>query len=390
MGGKARRRGGCWAELTLAGGLLAFGAGLAGAVTPLDQVTTSPDVTTVLQGQTVNDENVLDDDLQGTVGLAAIPGIPAAADLTGYSLLPSGQELFSLDVTVSLPGGVTAEPRDVVLFDPGTNAYSILFDGSARGIPDGARLDAVAGDAAQLVLSFDVTIAFPGFTADDEDAVAFTPGPNTFALLFDGSAAGVPGALDLDGLHRLAGGHLLVSFDTSGQVGGVPFDDEDVLEWTPGTPGAWEMAYDGSLVDTAWGAADLDAVSALEPQNDGDGDGVPNGSDNCPLVANPGQQDTGGVGLASGADGIGDACQCGDVNGDGRVTVLDAVVIARSLLVPPTATRTKPELCDVGAGSPSPATLDCSLSDAVVIRRALLVPPTAAIAQTCPAADGTP
>jgi hypothetical protein len=46
---------------------------------------------------------------------------------------------------------------------------------------------------------------------------------------------------------------------------------------------------------------------------DDDGDGVPNGTDNCPGVANPGQQDTDG-------DGIGNACDStpnGDTDGDG-------------------------------------------------------------------------
>jgi hypothetical protein len=173
-------------------------------------------------------------------------------------------------------------------------------------------------------------------------------------------------------------------------VGGVQFDDEDIHEFTCPPQGTWEKAYDGSVVDADWGAADLDAVSALEPGEDGDGDGLPDGSDNCPNMANPGQQDVGGIGAGSPPDGIGDACQCGDVNGDGRVTAVDSVVITRSLLIPPTATITRQDLCDVGAGGSNPATLDCSLADAVVIRRAQLIPPTATVLQTCPAADGTP
>jgi hypothetical protein len=378
------------ASVGLLTGLLASLAGPAAAVTPLDQVTTSPDVTTVLQGHTVQDENVLDDDLQGATALSAIAGIPANADLVAYELLANGDELFSLDITVTLPGSVTAEPRDVVHFVPASGIYTILFDGSARGIPDGAQIDAIASNGALLLLSFDTTVAFAGFTADDEDAVSFDAGSGAFALAFDGSAGGLSGALDLDGLHRLANGHVLVSLDTSGSVGGVPFDDEDVLEFTGPAPGTWEMAYDGSLVDADWAVADLDAVSALEPQADSDGDGVADAVDNCLRVANAGQQDTGGVGAGSPADGIGDACQCGDVNGDGRVTAADAVVITRAQLTPPTATITRPELCDVGAGTPNPGTLDCSLPDAVVIRRALLTPPTATILQTCPAADGTP
>jgi len=112
---------------------------------------------------------------------------------------------------------------------------------------------------------------------------------------------------------------------------------------------------------------------------DADGDGVPDASDVCPATPDPGQEDRGGVGAASPPDGVGDACQCGDVNGDGRVTLADSALVLRSRLVPPTATLARPDLCDVGGST------GCSAQDAVTIRRALLAPPTAAIAGACAA-----
>jgi hypothetical protein len=115
---------------------------------------------------------------------------------------------------------------------------------------------------------------------------------------------------------------------------------------------------------------------------DADVDGVIDRLDDCPFAADPLQEDHGGIGSGSAPDGIGDACQCGDVNGDGSVTLTDAILITRSQLVPATATLAKPDLCDVGGAA------GCGLADGVIVRRALLSPPTATIQYSCPASVG--
>ena len=119
------------------------------------------------------------------------------------------------------------------------------------------------------------------------------------------------------------------------------------------------------------------AVLECSDPVDSDGDGVGDACDDCSHTPNTDQKDTGGVGAGSPADGIGNACQCGDVTGDGQVTIADSVVISRSLLAPPTATQAHPELCDVDGDG------QCTAADAVALRRALLQPPTAAIQQLC-------
>ena len=63
---------------------------------------------------------------------------------------------------------------------------------------------------------------------------------------------------------------------------------------------------------------------------DSDEDGVADASDNCPRTANASQADGGGFGTST-PDGVGAACQCGDVNGDGRVDSLDPPLIRAAL-----------------------------------------------------------
>lgn len=61
---------------------------------------------------------------------------------------------------------------------------------------------------------------------------------------------------------------------------------------------------------------DLEAAPCAGFGGDTDADTVCDDNDNCPFFANVGQGD-------ANTDGIGDACTCGDTNGDGIISVLD-------------------------------------------------------------------
>lgn len=240
--------------------LLAFPATAvaARAATPLQSVRISTDVTAVLGAQTVDDEKVASDDLAGGVTPVSIGPIPSWVDLDGYQLPPNGNQLLSFDTTLTLPGEITARPADVVRYD-GT-VYTVEFDAAAHGVPLGADVDAIAiAPNGDLLLSFDVAVVLSGITLDDEDVARFDG--VGFTSFFDGGSAGIDYRLDLDALDVLCNGHLLVSFDISGVVGGVGFDDEDLLEYDPGA-GTWELAYDGSAEHAGWAVADLDALDA--------------------------------------------------------------------------------------------------------------------------------
>lgn len=241
--------------------VLAAALALAGPARAAHEIST--DITADLSGLVANDEDVADDAGSGTPSKVPLGGIPAAADVTGYSVVAGGDVLLSFDTTTELPGGLTAAPNDVVRWDG--QGYVIEFDGSDHGIPDGARIDAIGVVAGDLLLSFDVTVVV-GVTADDEDLVRLeSTQPDVWSLFFDGSAQGVPAGVDLDGADFLdASGNLALSFDVSGSVGGVPFDDEDVLEFDRSS-GGWSLRYDGSARHGALVAADVDAVFAPEP-----------------------------------------------------------------------------------------------------------------------------
>ena len=92
----------------------------------------------------------------------------------------------------------------------------------------------------------------------------------------------------------------------------------------------------------------IDNIRAEAAVTDGDGDAIPDGVDNCPFTANPTQLDSDG-------NGRGNACTCGDQNGDGTVDVLDLVAINLAIFNP--ALRTP--LCDANNDQ------NCSVNDIV-------------------------
>ncbi len=237
------------------------GPGIPRTASAQEVVSTSPDITIDLGASVIAaDEDVAVDNQLGVVVIENLGSLPDASDVTALGLDVNGDRFISFETTTALSGGVVARPGDVVRYDGAV--YSIEFDASAAGLPDGVRTDATSLSASGLLLSFDTTVDLGGgLVAADEDLVAWNG--TSFGLLLDGSAAGIAAALDIDSAQDVGGGQFLVSFDTSGQVGGVVFDDEDILRFDS-LNFSWSLEIDHSATSSSWAAADLDAFMVPE------------------------------------------------------------------------------------------------------------------------------
>jgi hypothetical protein len=87
---------------------------------------------------------------------------------------------------------------------------------------------------------------------------------------------------------------------------------------------------------TLWGTlAALALLPVLAFAQDADSDGIPDQSDLCPFYASANQSDVD-------QNGIGDECECGDQDGDGKVDASDIQAIQAALFDPAQMTV----LCD--------------------------------------------
>lgn len=169
---------------------------------------------------------------------------------------------------------ISFQDEDILRYDPGTDQWTLLFDGSDVGVGN-ADLDAFAlVPDGSILMSFDKAIKFPLLgTADDSDIVRFLPrqlGINTigsFQLMFDGSAVGL--TTDSEDIDAIVldwdANALLISTEGTAKVTGADGQDEDLLAFTPiaytPTPGTWSLFFDGSAVKLTSGDEDVTAAA---------------------------------------------------------------------------------------------------------------------------------
>lgn len=168
----------------------------------------------------------------------------------------AASDAFSIDIAaeVDISGGPTLFIRPGEVYN---RSGTRLFDPVAAGLPANVNVDALSVDpiSGDLLLSFANWV--PGQFITPADIMSWNG--STLTIYFDGFR--VPRNLNLDAAQVLENGNILMSFDTSGTIDGIGFNDEDILEYNP-VADDFELAFLPAVLDQSWIGADSDALSA--------------------------------------------------------------------------------------------------------------------------------
>jgi hypothetical protein len=183
-------------------------------------------------------------------------GLPVSANVDGYDRVDANHFYVSFSDSTVVPGLGAVQDEDVVYYDNGT--WSVFFDGSAAGMTGAARdVDAITVAGGTLFFSTLGNVNPPGVTGTADDADIYRWNGTSFARVWDASANGLAPGANVDGLTRVDGSHLYLSFTGGTAVPGLgAVQDEDVVYDDNGT---WSVFFDGTAHGLTSGGQDVDA-----------------------------------------------------------------------------------------------------------------------------------
>ena len=162
---------------------------------------------------------------------------------------PANPNLILATMGDATLGGLSFTDKDLAEYDESAEIATLYLDGAAHGFTQ--DVDAVhVLTNGHLVLSTVGTATIGGVAAENEDLLDYDPVAGTATLLFDGSALFTSGSTDVSAVHVKDNGHLILSNEYSATLGGLAFEPNDLVVYDPMANTA-TMLLDGSAVGLA-------------------------------------------------------------------------------------------------------------------------------------------
>jgi hypothetical protein len=168
-------------------------------------------------------------------------------------VLSNGNIILSTDGSATL-GGLSFDAGDLVEYNPTTNTATLFFD-EGLFVGGNENIDAVhILDSGNIILSSSDSATLGGLTFGGGDLIEYNPIIDTATLFFDGSLFGA--SENIDAAHVLGNGNIILSTEGSAILGGLSFADGDLVEYNPTTNVATLYFNEGLFSNNA----DIDAV----------------------------------------------------------------------------------------------------------------------------------
>lgn len=179
-----------------------------------------------------------------------------------YGLASGQMVIFSTSTDVTL-SGITFGEEDLIAYDMSTGSASMFFDGSEL-FSAAADIDAVhILPNGNILLSTENGETLGGLTFDDGDLVEYNPNTDTASLYFDEDV--FDGVVDLDAVSVTASGSIIfLSMSADAELLGVEYEEGDLIEYDP-VGGTAILRLDNDVVFGS--IEDIDAVHALPNGN---------------------------------------------------------------------------------------------------------------------------
>lgn len=169
--------------------------------------------------------------------------------------------ILSTELTSETLGGLTFRDGDLAEYNPSTDTATLYFNEDL--FTSDAEIDALHVLAnGNIILSTVDAATLGGLSFEDGDLIEYNPTTDTATLFFSESL--FTGDENIDAVHILDNGNIILSIhENKGRLGGMNFGYGDLIEYNPTTDTA-TMFLDGSLLSSN---ADIDAAYILDNGN---------------------------------------------------------------------------------------------------------------------------
>lgn len=243
------------AALFAAGGGIGGGGDESGEVVLLSTVTDA-----TFGGATFGDDDVADYDMTASKATSRLDGSVFSSteeDINAVHLLPDGRLVLSTTGNATL-GGLSFGDDDLIVYDPVSDSAKLLVDGSVFSSST-EDIDAVYVLSDGIYLMSTVTDAsIAGLSVGDDDLFTYNSNTGEAKMYLDGGSVFGSSDEDINAVHVLDTGTLLISTTGNADLGGLSFGDDDIVEYDTSTDKA-TLFLDGAIFSAT--NEDIDAIS---------------------------------------------------------------------------------------------------------------------------------